>query len=324
MNIKQCLEASGGVSVAGVGALVNSVVVKSGKNGQFLDGVLKDSTGEINFKVWEASTLQQIMCAGSVVRLTVATISEYQGKNQIVVTAAVTIPQEEVEALGIIPSSPYPPKDLDAWYSGILDAIATEPGYDGIHTAVDEIPKHIMGKFKMMPAARGNHHVYLRGLYEHSIMVARSAHKVALLYKARPTGYPINMGALLTGALFHDIGKTIEYEIAPHGMLSGFGMEGLLEGHGIIGRDIIKTAFSSFIPETELIKVLHIILSHHGKPEYRAAVEPAFFEAQIVSQADLLDANYFGYTTASDDAQFWSKSLGRPVANQSSTSSIFK
>lgn len=37
----------------------------------------------------------------------------------------------------------------------------------------------------------------------------------------------------------------------------------------------------------------HMVLSHHGEPEFGAAVRPMFIEAELLSMIDTLDAKMF-------------------------------
>ena len=37
----------------------------------------------------------------------------------------------------------------------------------------------------------------------------------------------------------------------------------------------------------------HMLISHHGKLEFGAAVRPSFIEAEVLSQLDLFDANMY-------------------------------
>ena len=37
----------------------------------------------------------------------------------------------------------------------------------------------------------------------------------------------------------------------------------------------------------------HMIISHHGEPEFGAAVRPMFIEAELLSELDLMDARVF-------------------------------
>ena len=37
----------------------------------------------------------------------------------------------------------------------------------------------------------------------------------------------------------------------------------------------------------------HMVLSHHGEPEFGAAVRPSFIEAELLSELDLMDSRVF-------------------------------
>jgi 3'-5' exoribonuclease len=72
--------------------------------------------------------------------------------------------------------------------------------------------------------------------------------------------------------------------------------EGLLYEHTFLGAQFVN----NFAEENNLLKdekdeaklelLCHIILSHHGKREYGAAIPPSSIEAHIVHQADAIDA----------------------------------
>ena len=42
---------------------------------------------------------------------------------------------------------------------------------------------------------------------------------------------------------------------------------------------------------TQLVQ--HMILSHHGEPEFGAAVRPGFIEAELLSELDLMDSRIY-------------------------------
>ena len=42
----------------------------------------------------------------------------------------------------------------------------------------------------------------------------------------------------------------------------------------------------------------HMVISHHGEPDFGAAVRPMFLEAEILSQLDKLDATIYEITAA--------------------------
>ena len=57
----------------------------------------------------------------------------------------------------------------------------------------------------------------------------------------------------------------------------------------------------------------HMCLSHHGEPEFGAAVRPMFIEAELLSELDLMDSRIFAMREAvegvdSDDfsSRIWS------------------
>ena len=44
------------------------------------------------------------------------------------------------------------------------------------------------------------------------------------------------------------------------------------------------------IPPDKSMLLQHMVLSHHGEPDFGAAVRPAFLEAELLSELDLMDA----------------------------------
>jgi len=68
--------------------------------------------------------------------------------------------------------------------------------------------------------------------------------------------------------------------------------QGMLEGHVVIGHNILSEKIKSIedFPEKLKFKLLHIILSHHGKPENGSAKKPMLPEAVAIHYADECDA----------------------------------
>ena len=50
------------------------------------------------------------------------------------------------------------------------------------------------------------------------------------------------------------------------------------------------------IPEEKSLLLQHMILSHHGEPEFGAAVRPMCIEAELLSYLDLIDSRMEIYT----------------------------
>ena len=151
-------------------------------------------------------------------------------------------------------------------------------------TILDQL-KHL---WVTAPGAVTVHHAYTAGTLIHSVSVAKIA-------KALAEVIPGSLIELATvGGLLHDLGKLFGYRI--NGIVCEMTGEGLLYEHTFLGAQFIN----NFAEENNLLKddkdeaklelLCHIILSHHGKREYGAAVPPSSIEAHIVHQADALDA----------------------------------
>ena len=94
---------------------------------------------------------------------------------------------------------------------------------------------------------------------------------------------------LTAGALLHDIGKVLEYEVAGD---FRYTLEGKFQGHIVKGHSLVEKWISRIpdFPERLALDVLHIILSHHGQLEYGSPKTPVTAEALVVHFADDLDA----------------------------------
>jgi 3'-5' exoribonuclease len=136
--------------------------------------------------------------------------------------------------------------------------------------------------FKKTPAARRHHHNYIGGLLEHTINVARLCETICSFY-------PLDRDLLITGALLHDIGKTKEYVVKASVDISD---EGRFIGHLPLGVEMVRREIESLedFPDATKLKVIHMILSHHGELEKGSPKEPAFPEAMALYHADYMDA----------------------------------
>jgi 3'-5' exoribonuclease len=112
---------------------------------------------------------------------------------------------------------------------------------------------------------------------------------------------------LISGAILHDIAKLTEFEVADTGLATGYSVEGNLLGHLTMGAMVIaKYAEKLNINPKTTMLLQHMVLSHHGEPDYGAAVRPGFIEAELLSELDLMDSRVYEMheavkNTASDD-----------------------
>lgn len=168
-----------------------------------------------------------------------------------------------------------------------VDNIVSESKRDFILTILEENREAILEA----PAAVSMHHDYVGGYLQHTLEVlanARSLCTTPLMYNC--SSYDISL--VIMGAILHDIGKLKAYAIESG--LPVMTLEGQLYDHIVLGammlEDYRKKCNLAEEDMTWFRKLVHIVLSHHGELEYGSPVKPAFPEAFIVSQADIISA----------------------------------
>ena len=153
-------------------------------------------------------------------------------------------------------------------------------------------------KLVTYPAALRLHHAIVGGLMYHTMSIVRMAEEICKIYPN------INKDLLLSGAILHDVAKTWELETAQSGLASGYSTEGELIGHLVKGAMYVEETAKKLGISGEKVTLLeHMILSHHGVPEYGAAVRPMFLEAEILSTLDSLDATIYEINNAIDGVE---------------------
>ena len=177
----------------------------------------------------------------------------------------------------------------DVMYEEIINALKeshtdNETEYLPLHNLAIEILKRYKYVFTVSSAALLVHHNYKGGLLYHTYRMVKSANALAAIYSG------LNKELLICGTVLHDIGKIMEYKTSELGETEMKDL-GVLYGHPFCGALIIKCMSDKKNYNPEEIKLLiHILLSHHGKGEYGAAVAPAIPEAFAVHHIDNMDA----------------------------------
>jgi len=156
---------------------------------------------------------------------------------------------------------------------------------------VDGVP---FSRYRTCPAAKSHHHAYIHGLLEHSIEVTELALAICALPEMRPH---INQDIIIAGGLMHDAGKTHEYEwegvpiamSAIAGLTNhiGVGVQLTMRVHDRHRAELAKLGFD----DNFRYHLEHIILSHHGKREWGALIEPQTPSALAIHQADMASAH---------------------------------
>lgn len=262
---------------------------RAGSQRWMFNGRLTDKTGIVAlvyFGVAENETQDAFdnMSIGQIVRVN-GDVSEYQGNPQIRIDC--TNPSHfirpatdgEFERAKFIPESNRVIEEMWNDIQVLIDSI-TNPHIQLLFEKIlaDE---ELVTKFKISPGARKYHHACTSGLLEH---VWETIQYCELATAVHPS---LDRDLILCGAFVHDIGKIRENEITDSIMETP---EGMLLGHTYLGMNMIKEKIlqiDDFPTELEM-KLMHIILSHHGKTEFGAGVEPKTAEAATVSAADVM------------------------------------
>ena len=132
----------------------------------------------------------------------------------------------------------------------------------------------------------------------HTLSIVRLAQNICKVYPF------VDEELLISGAILHDIAKLTEFEVADTGIATGYSIEGNLLGHLTMGAEVIgryaeKLGIISDVP----LLLKHMCLSHHGEPEYGAAVRPMFIEAELLSELDLMDSRVYEMREAVEAAK---------------------
>ncbi|MFQ5888287.1 MAG: 3'-5' exoribonuclease YhaM family protein, partial [Candidatus Hydrothermarchaeales archaeon] len=176
-------------------------------------------------------------------------------------------------------------RDIEKMYNELKSYIkeVQNPSLKSLLTVFFEDEDFVL-KFKRAPAAKSKHHNYIGGLLEHNLGVIRLCSNICEYYPS------LDRDLLIAGAILHDIGKIPEYKLSAS---IDFSNEGMLVGHIVLGSKMVSDAINGIegFPENLRLKLLHMVVSHHGRLEYGSPVSPKFPEAVALHHADFQDSN---------------------------------
>ncbi len=253
--------------------------LKTSSNKEYWSLTLGDKTGEIDAKVWEdkLDTCESAKEGDAV--LISGAVNEYKGKKQLIIESMQIT--EDYEISDFLQQTS---KDIDKMFKIIEKNIS---GMQNKHlkSLLNQFYKdeEFSEKFKQAPGAKVIHHAYVGGLLEHVSEMLGYAEPVL-------KDYPnINKDLLITGILLHDIGKIDELETNSRIFQT---LKGKFVGHIPIGTIKVAKEMDKIkdFPEELKDKVLHLILSHHGKLEFGSPVKPQLLEAVVLNYLDELSS----------------------------------
>ncbi|MCF7920986.1 MAG: HD domain-containing protein [Candidatus Cloacimonetes bacterium] len=264
--------------------LVTEKDLREGKTGSYLRVRISDRTGNIMGNVWNnASSIAEKFEVGDIVKLK-AMVIKYKEQLQLTVQKIRKVQEFEIDLSDYISATEKDVNKLSERLFGIIDSVS-DPYLSSLLKLIFD-DKEFYADFGRAPAAKSWHHNYLNGLLEHTVAVAN-------ICDFASHSYPLDRDLLMSGALLHDIGKVDEYKAAP---AIDFTDAGRLLGHIVIADQKIceKSRQIDHFPADLLMKLRHLILSHHGEYDKGSVRLPQMLEAIMLHHADNLDAQVTG------------------------------
>ena len=263
-------------------------VTVSGK--PFLTAVLADESGTIEAKVWDYSGPIGERDAGKVIKVR-GSVSDYRGALQVTVDKLrLAAEDDHVDVSRLVRVAPI---DRAGAYADITRLVSTLEDAD-YRAVCEEMLRRHEDAFRTIPAAKSVHHSFLSGLLMHTYNMLRLADFLAAQYADS-----VDRSLLLAGTLLHDFGKEREFTFSELGLVTDYSTKGQLLGHLVMGaQETAEVAEMLGIPEEKSVLLQHLLLSHHGEPEFGAAVLPQCAEAELPSLSDQIDSRMEIYREA--------------------------
>ncbi len=266
--------------------MIKNIEKKTSSKGDcYLDLTLGDNDGEINAKLWRYSPeLHGEYAANQIIKVR-GSISQYNGNDQLRIERIRPINNEDnINPTDYVKSSGYESEEL---FDELLN-LSLSFSDENLKLLVSEILKDNRLKLLYWPAAFKLHHAIRGGLLMHTLSIVRLAEGVCKIYPF------VDRDLLIAGAILHDIAKLLEFSVTDTGIATGYSTEGNLLGHLAMGAMVIEKYAEKLGTDRETAMLLeHMILSHHGEPDFGAAVRPSFIEAELLSELDLMDSRVY-------------------------------
>lgn len=264
---------------------------------------LGNASGQLSVNVWKEYVPQvEGVRAGQVVQV-IGQVENFKGARQLKLTAAPRV----VSAAGadLREFLPHIRGSVEGLWAKVDAWRGTMPV--ALRRVVDLFfaDEEFRERFAATPGAPRGHHAQVGGLLQHSC-------EVATIARASVEAMGGNVPVVTAGALLHDIGKVEAYENA----LGGFEntLAGSLIGHIVLGSLMLDRRLATLpegaVSESQRLELHHFIQSHHGIPEFGAAVRPMTLEAEILHYADQSSAKGNDFAEAVVDSELFPSDEG--------------
>lgn len=269
--------------------LVRDKITATAKNGKpYLTLKLMDRTGEVEGRVWDNVTeISDSFARDDFIRV-YGKASVYLGKMQLVVQRLERLEDDTVSLEDFLPVAQRSLDDMLAELESYVSSLNSPHLRALLKVFLSD--DDFMQAYSSAPAAKSMHHVYLGGLLDHSLSVARLAVKIS-------ENYPeIDRDLLIVGALLHDVGKVAELR---YSRSFEYTDAGKLLGHIVMGVELVEEKIRSLPEFPPMLGTLlkHLLLSHHGQYEFGSPKRPKTLEAVVLNFIDDLDSKINGISS---------------------------
>lgn len=266
--------------------------LRPNRNGNlYLQVELSDRTGTIGARMWNATeSLYRSFENGDYVHIE-GTTQLFQGELQLIASGLMRVEAAEVNEDDFTPLAAVEVDKLVVRLGEILRGMADPHLRNLAECFLMDEP--FMAKFTRAPAGIKHHHAYHGGLLEHVVNLMEVAMRIAPRYPQ------LDRDLLLMGAFLHDMGKVDELRYERE---LAYSDEGQLIGHLVMAVSLLEEKVREAeklsgepVPQETVLRLKHMIVSHHGEYEYGSPKLPMTTEAVALYCLDNLDAKVFAF-----------------------------
>ena len=246
---------------------------------------LQDRTGMISAMRWNADErIAEHFPKGSYARIQGMT-QLHNGMMQIIVNHIQSVDTDEIS---LDEFDALDRERVQANWKSLCDLVKTivDPSVKGICIEILSDP-NLSRLLQIAPAGTKTHHAHPGGLLEHIVSLMK-------LCDFASGHYPqIDRDLMIAAALVHDLGKVEELSFESE---LNYTDSGQLLGHlvqGVVMLESIATrlkAKEQNIDPKKLLRLQHIVVSHHGSLEHGSPKVPMTLEAIVFHYLDEMDA----------------------------------
>ncbi|RJQ60316.1 MAG: HD domain-containing protein [Desulfobacteraceae bacterium] len=288
-----------GETIEDVFVLSEKVMMLKRDGKGYLNVKLADRTGSIQGVIWDnADKVSALVGLGDVVAIRGAA-GEYRGALQLVIKNIEKCDSATIDPADFLPKTSH---NIDGMFDRLVK-ITNEVKTDCLKTLLAALwrDESLVARFKAAPAAKRMHHAFIGGLLEHTLSMAILVERIAGHYSG------VDMDLLLTGVVFHDMGKIQEFD---YRFNIDYSDEGRLLSHIVIGLRLLdeKLAEIDGFPEETAHLIRHMIVSHHGAQNFGSPEPPKTLEAVLLNYIDEIDSKVNGirdFMAAEDSSATW-------------------